>query len=150
MFNSSKCHISQPQISFYGTIFSAQGMKPDPNKVKALQDFPTTQNQKELQSFLGLISYLQSFLPDLAHKTTFLYEQVSTWDWTPSTDASCHKLKQWICNILLKTTFTYYDHTQPVQIHTDTSKYGLGAALIQNNHPIAFASKTLRWKCGRC
>ena len=37
-----------------GAIFSAQGMKPDPNKVLALQDLPTPQNQKELQSFLGI------------------------------------------------------------------------------------------------
>ena len=77
-------------------------MKPDPNKVQALQDLPTPQNQKELQSFLGLINYLQPFPPDLAHKTTFLHKQVSTWDWTPSTDASFHRLKQWICNTRLK------------------------------------------------
>ena len=47
-------------------------MKPDPKKVQALQDLPIPQTQKELQSFLGLINYLQPFLPDLSHKTTFL------------------------------------------------------------------------------
>ena len=31
-------------MSFYGAIFSVQGMKPDPNKVQA-----TPQNQNELQ-----------------------------------------------------------------------------------------------------
>ena len=82
-------------------------------------------------------------LPDIAHKTTFLCKQANTWDWTPSTDASFYRLKQWICNTLLKTTLAYYDHTHPVQKQTVASKYGLGAALIQNNHPIAFASKTL-------
>ena len=41
VFNSRKCHISKPQITFYGTIFSAQGMKPDPIKIQALQDLPT-------------------------------------------------------------------------------------------------------------
>ena len=40
VFNSSKCSICQPQISFYGAIFTAQGMKPDPPKVQALQDLP--------------------------------------------------------------------------------------------------------------
>ena len=90
VFNSSKCTISQPHTSFYGAIFSAKGMKPDPKKVQALQDLPTPHTQKELQSFLGLINYLQPFLPDIAHKTTFLREQVSNWDWTPPTDASFH------------------------------------------------------------
>ena len=56
---------------------------------------------------------------------------------------SFHHLKQWICNTLLKTTLAYYDHTKPVEVHTDASKYGLEAALIQNNKPVAFASKTL-------
>ena len=51
VFNSSKCHISQPQISFYGAIFLAKGMKPDPKKVQALQELPTPRTQKELQSF---------------------------------------------------------------------------------------------------
>ena len=93
VFNSNKCHISQPQITFYGTIFSAQGIKPDPIKIKALQDLPTPQTQKQLQSFLGLVNYLQPFLPGIASKTTFLREQISKCDWNPSTDNSFQKLK---------------------------------------------------------
>ena len=143
IFNSNKCHISQPQITSYGTIFSAQGMKPDPIKIQALQDLPAPQTQKQLHSFLELVNYLQPFLPCIASKTTFLWEQISQWDWNPSTDNSFQKLKQWICNTLLKTTLTYYDTDQPLTFHTDASKYGLGAALLQNNKPIAFASKTL-------
>ena len=46
VFNSRKCHISKPQITFYGTIFSVQGMKPDPIKIQALQDLPTTTEPK--------------------------------------------------------------------------------------------------------
>ena len=45
--------------------------------------------------------------------------------------------------MLLKTTLAYYDHTQPLVLQTKASEYGLGAALNQNNRPIAFASKTL-------
>ena len=65
VFNSNKCSIRQPQISFYGAIFTAQGMKPDPVKVQALQDLPAPQNPKQLQSFLGLVNYLQPFIPPL-------------------------------------------------------------------------------------
>ena len=36
----------QSQISFYGTIFTVQGMRPDPAKVQALQDLPAPQNPK--------------------------------------------------------------------------------------------------------
>ena len=95
VFNSNKGSICQPQISFYGAIFTVQGMKPDPAKVQALQDLPAPHNPKQLQSLLGLINHLQSFLPSLASKNTFLREQVTNWDWNPSTDQSFHHLKSW-------------------------------------------------------
>ena len=143
VFNSSKCAICKSQISFYGAIFTVQGMRPDPAKVQALQDLPAPQNPKQLQSFLGLINYVQPFLPNLAVKTMFLREQVTNWNWNSSTNQAFNSLKSWISNMLLKTTFAYYDCTKPLILQTDASKYGLGAALIQNNRLIAFASKTL-------
>ena len=36
----------QSQITFYREIFTAQGMKPDPVKVQALQDLPIPENKK--------------------------------------------------------------------------------------------------------
>ena len=65
VFNSSKCSICEPQISFYSAIFTVQGMKPDPAKVQALQDLSAPQTPKQLQSFLGLINYLQLSFLDL-------------------------------------------------------------------------------------
>ena len=62
---------------------------------------------------------------------------------TPSTDNLFQKLKQWICNTLLKTTLMNYDRNLPLTIQTDASEHGLGAALLQNNQPVAFTSKTL-------
>ena len=111
-------------------------------KIHALQDLPTPENHKQLQSFLGLINYLQPFLPNLASKTTFLREQISQWDWNPSKDVAFQKLKYRICKTLLNTTLAYFDCTKPVVIQTDASEYGLGAALLQDGRPIAFASKT--------
>ena len=58
IFNSSKCQIRQPQISFYGAVFTTKGMKPDLTKIQALQDLPTPDSPAKLQSFLGLINYL--------------------------------------------------------------------------------------------
>ena len=44
---------------------------------------------------------------------------------------------------LPKTTLTYYDRTESMIIQTNASEHRLGAALIQNGHPITFASKIL-------
>ena len=81
VFSSSKCAICQSQISFYGAIFTVQGMKPDHAKVQAWQDLPAPENSKQLQSFLGLIKYLQAFLPSLTSKTTFFQGGSSKLGW---------------------------------------------------------------------
>ena len=143
VFNSAKCHIRQPQIDFYGAVFTGQGMLPDPSKIQVLQDLPAPDSRTKLQSFLGLINYLQPFIPGHSAKTTFLQEQLSQWDWNPSTDSAFQHLKAWICQTLLKVTVAYYDRTKPAMIQTDASKFRLGAALLQGGWPVAFTSKTL-------
>ena len=72
IFSSSKHRIRQPEISFYGALLTSSGIKPNPTKVPALQDLPIPDNQMKLQSFLGLINYLQPFIPCLANKKMFL------------------------------------------------------------------------------
>ena len=140
VFNSA---IRQPQIAFYGVVFTAQGMQPDPTKIQALQDLPTPSCQAKLQSFLGLINYLQPFIPSLSTITMFLHEQLTEWDWNPSTEAAFQSPKAWICHTLLNATLAYYDRAKPVIVQTDASEYGLGTVLIHSSCPIAFASKTL-------
>ena len=41
VFNSTKCQFRQPQIAFYGAVFTAQDLWPDASKLQALQDLPT-------------------------------------------------------------------------------------------------------------
>ena len=41
VFNSSKCQIRQPKITFYGAVLITKGMWPDPSRIQALQDLPT-------------------------------------------------------------------------------------------------------------
>ena len=74
VFNSTKCHIRQPQVAFHGAVFTTQGMQPDPTKIQALQDLPAPDSQTKLKSFLGLINYLQPFIPGLSNKAVFLQE----------------------------------------------------------------------------
>ena len=47
------------------------------------------------------------------------------------------------CNHLLKTTLTYFNRDKSVIVQTSASEYGIGVALLQNGHPVAFTSKSL-------
>ena len=84
-----------------------------------------------------------TFISSLSTKTMFLHEQLAEWDWNPSTDAVFQHLKAWICQTLLNATLAYYDRSKPVIVQTDASKYGFGATLIENGHPVDFTSKSL-------
>ena len=96
--------------------FTAQGMQSDPTKI---QDLPTpSDSQVKHQSFLGLINYLQPFIPSLSTKTMFLHEQLAKWDWNPLTDATFQHLKAWICQTLLNATLMYYDRSKPIIVQT--------------------------------
>lgn len=69
VFNSAKCKIKSKNISFFGMLYSENGISPDPEKLKDLQNMPYPTCKKELQEFLGLVTYLSPFIPNLADKT---------------------------------------------------------------------------------
>ena len=55
------CWIRQPRIPSWWPVLTAQGLKQDPTKIQALQVLPTPHSWAKLQSFLGLINYLQAY-----------------------------------------------------------------------------------------
>ena len=59
VFNSKKCAIGKSSISFYGNLYTDQGIKPDPQKVRDIQNMPRPSNKDELSTFLGMINRLR-------------------------------------------------------------------------------------------
>ena len=51
---------------FFGHLLTKDGMKPDPKKVKDIQEWPAPKDIKELQSFLSAVNYLARFIPHLS------------------------------------------------------------------------------------
>ena len=60
--NPSKISLNCSEVSFFGQCISAEGIKPDPQKVKAIKDWYMPSNVKE-QSFFGSVNYLSHFVP---------------------------------------------------------------------------------------
>jgi len=62
------------------------------------------------------------------------------WQWNPEQQRSFISLKELITKApVLK----YFNPKRPVKLSVDASSKGLGAVLLQDNHPIAYASKAL-------
>jgi len=69
-----KCTFCESQVTYLGHIISAGGLKPSPNKLKAVAELPAPSKVSELKTFLGLVNCYAKFLPDLANRLAPLYK----------------------------------------------------------------------------
>ena len=68
-----------------GHIFSSEGVRADPSKIEAIVDMPMPENASDVHRFLGMVTYLGKFLPNLSDKTACLrklIEKDAVWGWT--------------------------------------------------------------------
>ena len=145
VFNSTKCAIKQESITFFGGIFSAKGYLPHPGKIQGISNMPAPQTKQELQSFLGAVNYLQTFVSHLSHHTEplqVLLKKENTFAWDQNANDSFQRIKGLLENSLLEPLW-YYDRNKLVILQCDASLKGLGACILQDSKPIAFASKSL-------
>ena len=72
VLNKKKCEVKSNCIKFFGiSVYDKHGAHPDQSKVSAIKEMPAPQNKGELQSFLGMITYLSPFIPQLSsHSNT--------------------------------------------------------------------------------
>lgn len=141
--NKEKMELQCQEITFMGHKISKDGVKPDFKKIQAIVDLKEPSNKEELKRFLGMCNYQMKFVKDYATISEPLYALLKNdvpWNWTARQDAALKELK----NLLTKApTLKIFDSTKPVQIECDSSKFGLGAVLMQGSSAIAYASRTL-------
>ena len=143
VLNKKKCEVKSNSVKFFSCVYDKHGAHPDPSKISAIKEMPAPQNKGELQSFLGMVTYLSPFIPQLSSHTATLRGLLKTdveYSWNATYQVTFDKLKSLVCE---DTTLRYFNTKKPVTIQVDASGKGLGAALIQDDGPVAFASKAL-------
>ena len=141
--NPEKCFVKQEKIRFYGIVCGKEGIQPDPSKVSALKQMSSPTGRQELQTFLGLANYMGPFIPNLSALTAPLRELLKgnyQFQWSSAHQEAYEKVKDSVSN---EVTLTYFDPRKEIILQVDASLKGLGATLIQENKPVAFASKSL-------
>lgn len=142
-FNRDKCHLAATQVRFLGHIFDENGMRPDPDRVQAIRDLKTPETKKELERFMGMVNYLARFIDNYAERVEplrGLLKHNIEFQWSESHERVFNKIKQCIAEA---PTLRYYSPNSPVVVSVDSSARGLGACLLQEGRPIAFAARTL-------
>ena len=66
VFNPQKTHVKAQDINFFGCLYNANGVHPDPGKVNTVHALPAPTNVTKRQEFLGLVTYLSPFIPGLS------------------------------------------------------------------------------------
>jgi hypothetical protein len=132
----SKTKFYVKEIKVLGVIFSAQGKRIDPDKIKAIDKFDNIDTLKKTQTFLGMLAFLSSCIP---HFSTSLYPIYSllkdqkTKKFTLTVEAmeAFHAIKKYLKQLLM----CYHpDFDRPLYLACDASQVGIGAFLYQVYH----------------
>lgn len=142
-----KCHICRDEMIFLGHHISRHGIKPDPDNVKKIKDWPVPRNKKQVQSFIGLASYYRRFVEgfsNIARPMIRLTENEVPFIW----DSDCQNSFQTLKRCLLKPPILGFPKWgEPFLLHTDASDFAVGCVLSQvqqgQERVIAYYSKAL-------
>ena len=129
--NSAKCDIKCNKVSFFGQLYTSEGIKPYPQKVKDLREMPVPATKAELQHFFGFIMYLSRFVKEFSAKSAVLRDllhQDSDFVWEAHHQQAFLDLKKEVSDNSL---LYYFDPRKPKYLQCDASLRGIGAALLQ-------------------
>ena len=118
VFNPQKTHMKAQAINFFGCLYNANGVHPDPGKVYAVHTLPVPPNITKFQEFLDLVTYLSPFIPGLSTLTDPLQELLkkdTEFSWNCTYDTAFECLKE---AVVSDTTLRYFDPSLPVTIQS--------------------------------
>ncbi|XP_047337816.1 uncharacterized mitochondrial protein AtMg00860-like [Impatiens glandulifera] len=125
---SSKCTFLTDSTQFLGYVVSREGLKVDPSKVLAVNQWPRPSSITEVRSFHGLASFYRRFIPHFSSVTAPITDCMKgvKFFWTDDAEAAFVEIKHRLTSAPI---LVLPDFSQPFELHCDASKLGIGAYL---------------------
>ena len=142
-----KCKLLQTKVKYLGHVVSKEGVETDPDKVKAVKEWPRPSCVKDVRSFIGFCSYYRRFIPNFAVEAKPLIrltEKKVHFSWDDEHEKAWLKLRELMSEAPV---LAYPDKDAKFILDTDASDYGIGAVLSQEidgeERVIAYGSRVL-------
>jgi len=140
----SKCEFWLSEVTFLGHVISKEGVKVDPQMVKAVIEWPRPTNITEIRSFLGMAGYYRRFVQDfagIALPLTHLLRKATKFEWDEKCEAAFQELKH---KLTTAPVLALPVEVEDCIIYSDASRRCMGCVLMQNERVIAYASRQLK------
>ena len=129
--NYDKCEIGVPSMTYMGDVLSGEGLKVSDERVKAIVEAPTPQNQSEVRSFPGSVQFCSKFIPNFATISSPLWDLTSKdvkWQWGSREEKAFRDIKTRLAHAPV---MAYHRQGAPTRLTTDASPVRIGAILEQ-------------------
>jgi len=139
--NKEKCTFCEENVVFLGFMVNKHGVHVDPTKIKAIQDWPTSQNV-EVRSFCGLASFYRKFMPNFSSLVSPLNELMKKdvkFVRGEKLDLVFKQLKEKFTKPILAPP----NFSKTFEIKCDPSSMEIYAVLLQEGHPISYFSENV-------
>jgi hypothetical protein len=138
----SKCAFGASEVEYLGNLVGKDGVRVDPKKIEAMQEWPHPKTLKILHGFLGLTGHYRKFIKNygkIAAPLTALLKK-NSFTWTPAAAQAFQTLKMTMCTTLV---LALLDFTKTFVLECDASRKGIDTVLMQEGQPLDFMSKQL-------
>lgn len=129
MINPDKCYFTTKELEFLGYIVDRNGVKPDPAKIKKVQEYSWLKSISEVHRFMGLASYYRKFIKNFSGIAKSLFELTQKdigFNWNEECEKSFTTLKEKLTTALI---LKYPDYKKKFILLTNTLKIALEAIL---------------------
>ena len=142
-----KCEFGKSTMNFHGHLFTAEGLEPSPDKIRAIQKCTPPTTKEELISFLQMLAYLSRYIINFSSRCEPLRQLTrnnTKFHWTDAHQTAFDDLKKAITSAPV--LIPYYPDRDTLII-CDGSPTGLGGGLFQKTQhgyqPVHYVSRTL-------
>ena len=140
-----KCEFHVTETKYLGLVISTNGIKMDPAKVEAIQNWNTPTCVKDVRAFIGFCNFYRRFVLNFSKVAGPLNALTKKdapvpFKWSPKCETAFTELKQRVCEALI---LHHFDPNEQCFVETDSSDYVNAGVLSQpdNNgifHPVTF------------